>query len=351
MNRKTVLIYLSIVLMAGFLLTGWTHPATAAQKFTFHNAYATPKIVTHGTYMSIFMPLVEKYSNGRIKIIEHPAGELGTSETAYLESLRSGTLAQASINSAVLGTISNVMALDNMPFIYRDRQTILDYHQSDIFKKKAAKLYDDKGVKFMCVYVMSPRGLMTTTPVTDYEQIAGLKLRSMDNKMQIKSLDALGAVTNTLPFGETFTALQTKTIDGNNDAPNMYIFTKMFEAAPYFYHFRWMYNMGVQVMSRIAWEKLPADLQAILQKAMDEANETYCEIDQKQNSKIVQELKSGKYDAKYTDVSDKDWEAMRKKALTKTLPEFKDRIGLDSLKWVAARDPGLKEIMKGLGLY
>jgi TRAP-type C4-dicarboxylate transport system substrate-binding protein len=350
MKRKKVLICLSMVVMAGFLLVSWNQPAQAAEKFKFHYAYATPKRVTHGAFVSLLIPLVEKYCNGRIEIIEHPAGELGTSETDYLESMRAGTLDLAGVNPAVLGTISNVMELDNMPFIFRDRQTILDYHQSDIFKKKEAGLYN-KGIKIMSIYVSYARGLMTITPVTNYKQIAGMKLRSMNNKMQIKSLDALGAVTNTLPFGETFTALQTKTIDGNNDAANMYIMTKMYEAAPYFYNFRWMYNMGVQCMSRKAWTKLPADLQDSFQKAMDDATKSFLELDKKQVAKFVKDIKSGKYKVKYTEVSDKDWEAMRKIVLKKTLPEFKDRVGLDSLKWVAARDPGLKEIMKELDLY
>jgi|Deesub1362B_J571_1020462.scaffolds.fasta_scaffold00333_19 tripartite ATP-independent transporter DctP family solute receptor len=317
------------------------------KEYTFHLAFVIPNSSNQGIYAAKFAELVKKKSGGKIHIVVHPAGELGGSETAYIEAMQAGTLDMATIATAPVSQFSDALVVFDIPFLFAKQEDVIAYRDSNLAKQKFKEL-EQAGLKVLSVHTFAPRGLFTRVPVNNPEDINGLKLRTMKTKPHVDGFEALGAVVSTLPFGEVYTALQTGAVDGNNDDARNYIAVKFYEVAPYWYNIRFNYNPLVHLMSKKLFDSLPPEVQKILLESAKEAADWEIEYYNKLIEKTIKE-DFPKHNVKYTECSDKDWRTLQKTVLLKILPEYKDKIGIESLKWIADRDSNVKEILKTLG--
>jgi len=70
-------------------------------------------------------------------------------------------------------------------------------------------------------------------PVAKPEEVKGLKIRVMENPIHVSTFKTLGAYPVPMPFGELLTALQQKTVDGQEN-PLIVIYTsKLYEVQKY----------------------------------------------------------------------------------------------------------------------
>lgn len=348
-------LWLGILIGLGVLIAACVQQATEEQPTTtqsaevieLHLAFAIPIDSNQGIFAQKFAELVEQKSNGRVRVILHPAGELGGSETAYIEAMQAGTLDMAAMAAAPVSQFSNALIPFDVPFLFAKQEDVLAYRDSDLAQQRFKEL-EGVGLKLLALHTFAPRGLFTRVPVDEPEDIAGLKLRTMKNKLHVDGFEALGVTVVTMPFGEVYTALQTGTIDGNNDDAVNYIKAKFYEVAPYWYDINFVYNTLVLLMSKSKFDSLPPDVQNILIEAAKEAADWEIEYYNSLIEKTIQEEFS-ELGIKYTPCPEDQWRELQKKTLIKILPKYKDVIGLDTLEWVAKRDPQVKEILEELG--
>jgi tripartite ATP-independent transporter DctP family solute receptor len=104
-------------------------------------------------------------------------------------------------------------------------------------------------------------------PVTKVEDMKGLLLRVPENPIYMSAMAAFGATGTPMAMGEIYTALQTKVIDGAENAPAVYESLKHYEAAPYFSYTEHIMTPDVIVMKKSYLESLPKDIQDAIWKA------------------------------------------------------------------------------------
>ena len=69
--------------------------------------------------------------------------------------------------------------------------------------------------------------------VAKLEDMDGIKLRVMQNKVFLDTFKTLGANAIPLPFSELFSALETKTVDGQENPFNTILSSKFYEVQKY----------------------------------------------------------------------------------------------------------------------
>jgi tripartite ATP-independent transporter DctP family solute receptor len=134
---------------------------------------------------------------------------------------------------------------------------------------KTCENYELKGLGF---FENGFRNLTNSKrPVRTPADVQGLKLRTMENPLHMASWRALGANPTPMAFGELFTALQQKTVDGQENPMELIFQNKFFEVQPYLTKTQHIYTPYVILMNLELWNELTPAQQELFQKSVDEA--------------------------------------------------------------------------------
>ncbi|MEO1204605.1 MAG: TRAP transporter substrate-binding protein, partial [Pseudomonadota bacterium] len=120
----------------------------------------------------------------------------------------------------------------------------------------------------LAFYEAGVRHIMTSErPVHSIDDLAGLKMRTMQVPAHIASFNAFGANAVAVDYSELYGGLQTGLVDGAEAANTNYSNKKFYEVAPYWAQLGWVMLTADVLMSSERFDALPADVQTILEDA------------------------------------------------------------------------------------
>ncbi len=204
-----------------------------------------------------FKELIESRSNGRMKVEIYPNSQLG-SEEEMAQQIKLGTL--TGLVAARFEDMSPKLYATSLPFAFRDYDHAEKALKSNIGKELAAntEAHDMK----MLAWTHSGFRQITNNvrPIQKPDDLKGLKIRTPPLESVLKSMEAFGATPTPIPFGETYTALKTGVVDGQEN-PYVNIFTgKFFEVQKFLSEVNYIYIASPLVVSLKFWKSLsPAD--------------------------------------------------------------------------------------------
>lgn len=92
------------------------------------------------------------------------------------------------------------------------------------------------------------------------DDFKGLKIRTMENPVDVGIFNAIGAQATPMAYSELFTAIQQGTVDGGENTIANYLSDGFSEVAPYLTLSGHTYNICIILISNEAIEKIPADM-------------------------------------------------------------------------------------------
>ncbi|MBP2229582.1 tripartite ATP-independent transporter DctP family solute receptor [Azospirillum agricola] len=209
-------------------------------------------------------------TGGKLGIRVFPSGALGT-EKDTIEQLKLGGLDMMRINVGALNSVVPETIVTVLPFIFRDTQhmrTVLDGPiGDDILKSMEAQ-----GLVGLAFYDSGSRSFYTVKkPITSLADFKGLKIRVQPSELFVGMMTALGANATPMPYGEVYTALKTGIVDGAENNWPSYESSRHFEAAKYYSLTEHSLAPEVVVFSKVIWDRLSKDDQALIRKAAKES--------------------------------------------------------------------------------
>jgi tripartite ATP-independent transporter DctP family solute receptor len=169
--------------------------------------------------------LVEHRSDGEIKVQIYPTGQLGT-QAEMMEAVKMGTLQACTSNA--FEAVCDKLLIYSLPFLFENAEAIYPIFRGPI-GEKIAEGTKENGVIILATSVAG--GLRNFTnnkrPITKPEDMKGVKMRTPPIDTIIKTMDALGAGTVSVPFTDLYMALKTGVADGQEN-PFIYIVTERF---------------------------------------------------------------------------------------------------------------------------
>lgn len=162
-----------------------------------------------------FANLIHERSNGKITVEIYPSGQLG-SDNEMNQGVYAGSIDIASSMTTGIVDFVPEMALFDLPNLFPNVEVMRKVLQSDFFD--TLNEYVRKGGYTMLGYSDAGfRQLSANKEIRTFEDISGIKIRTMLNENHIAYWKSIGANPLAMDFGEVFMALQQGTIDGQEN--------------------------------------------------------------------------------------------------------------------------------------
>ena len=313
-KSKTLLIILIFSAFAATLFSGLSFAKDKAQyRWRFGSPW-TQKIRNES--ISLFCELVNKYSDGRIKIQFQSSGLLGTHDEIF-HAVRDGSTEMgvfAPYVSIVPGGMLNWMPWTISTF----EEAAIAYAQNEgILFRVMDDAYGEVGHKLLWNSYGGPFGIGNRRrPIKTPDDFKNLKMRVSSSLGAVKTLENMGKGTGmtlqTIPWADVYNALQTGVVDGCWTQYASLVEMRHFEVMKYYTALDWFWDAGNITMNRKIWNQLPQDLKEAIQKAGREAEERDIFAYKKANENYRKELEASGTEIYYPTSEERD--LFRKKA-------------------------------------
>ena len=211
-------------------------------------------------------------TNGRITFQMFPGSVLG-GEKEMIEQTQVGAIQILRTSLGPIGPVVPEVNVFNMPFVFRNeahmRAVIDGPIGQEMLDKISASPARMVGLGWMDG---GSRSLYTKKPVRKPEDLKGMKIRMMGNPLFVDTMNAMGGNGISMGYGEVFTAIQTGVVDGaENNPPTLFTANHYQAGAKFYTQTNHLIIPEIFVMSKVTWDKLSKDDQALVKKFAREA--------------------------------------------------------------------------------
>lgn len=270
-----------------------------------------------------FKELAEQKTNGRVKVEVFPSGQL-YGDKEELEALQAGNVQMIAPSVTKLVGLNPAFQIVDMPFLFNSREAVHAFWDGELGKKLMSSL-EPQGILGLAMWENGFKQFTNNKhPLKRPEDFKGLKFRTQAGKVLEAQFKALGAGAATIPFNETYMALQQGTVDGQENTYNNIDTQKYPEVQKYLTvsnHGRIDY---VVLVNKSFWEKIPEDIRGALEEAMKEATEHERQLAYDLDQQSFENLK--KAGMEVYELTEEDKEAFRK-VFEPVYSEFESVIG------------------------
>lgn len=243
--------------------------AQAGSKFNMKVAISIPE--SHPTVVALKAASAEilKESNGRLTIEVYPNGQLG-SDTDTVSQVRSGAIDFVCTAGTIWGNLVPVTSINTVAFAFPDYATVWKAMDGDLGAHMRAAF--DK-VNLVAVGKVFDHGFRqithSTKPINSPKDLEGMKIRVPASPILTSLFKGLGASPATVPIGELYTALQTKVVDGEENALPTIDATKLYEVQKYCSYTSHVWDCFTLVGNKRSWNALPDDLRSLATRILE----------------------------------------------------------------------------------
>ena len=159
---------------------------------------------------------IAKRTEGRYKVEVFPASSLGK-ESDINEGLGLGTVDIIYTGQLFAGRFYGPIAIGGAPFMFRDYDHWAKFRTSDLFGELAGGYEQTTGNHIVTLTYYGERQTTSNREILKPEDMAGLKIRVPDAPLYKMFPEAVGANPTPIAFAEVYLALQTGTVDAQEN--------------------------------------------------------------------------------------------------------------------------------------
>ncbi|MCG6121607.1 MAG: TRAP transporter substrate-binding protein [Microvirga sp.] len=213
--------------------------------------------------------LLEEKTGGKATIEIFANGQIGD-EAQLVEGVLLGTVDMAMTSNSLLSNHVTPLRVLDMPFLFKDIATLSKALEGPA-KPLIAEAATASGFQLIGSYSSGIRHLMTKKDIDTIDDLANLKIRTMQQPMHIEAFRAYGANPTPLAYSELYGALQSGVVDGAEGATSDYNAQRFYEVADRFSLVGWLNLTAHIFMNPAKFGALPADVQQALLEAGEES--------------------------------------------------------------------------------
>ena len=210
-------------------------PARAA---AWNYRYASNLSVDHPLNVSMRQcwDAVRRETGGRLDVKIFPNSQLG-GDTAVLTQLRSGAVQFFTLDGGILQGVVPVAAIQGIGFAFKD--------SADAFRAL------ENGMRQIT---------SSSKPIHSAEDLTNFTIRTPAGALWVDLFKSFGASPTAINFNETYTALQTKLVDGEENPYAIIDSAHLYEVQHYLSVTNHMWSAYHLLGNNDAWQALPADI-------------------------------------------------------------------------------------------
>jgi tripartite ATP-independent transporter DctP family solute receptor len=247
--------------------------AAFAQKAEFTYKYANNLPLTHpmNARAKEMADAIRTESNGRFDLQIFPNNQLG-SDTDVLSQLRSGGVEFFTLSGLILSTLVPAASISGIGFAFNDYASVWKAMDGELGAYIRAQIGKAGIVPMDRIWDNGFRQITSSSkPIATPADLKGFKIRVPVSPLWTSMFKALDSAPTSINFAEVYSALQTKIVDGQENPLAIIATAKLYEVQKYCSLSNHMWDGFWFLANRRAWEKVPADLQAIVAKHINAA--------------------------------------------------------------------------------
>lgn len=291
---------------------------------------AHPNVPQHpmGEGFEYFKELVEKRSDGEIRVDIFDSSKFGNFDSV-IQGLQTGLLQMGSASGPNLAPFSDAFLIFDMPFLFPS------YEASDLITdgpigQNAAKALEKTGIIGLGYIEIGFRHVFNNQrPVEKLEDAEGLKIRASGSKAHVATLQALGMNATPIAWGEVYTALQQKTVDGIDIDLNLAWFNNFPEVNKNLTLVGSIYSPHLVMISKMFYESLTPEQQILITEAFEEMKIFERNKIRENEKMIIEKMKES--GVQIVELSPEE-RARWAEATKVVYEEYEDRIGKDVIE-------------------
>ncbi|MDX0160348.1 DctP family TRAP transporter solute-binding subunit [Sinorhizobium meliloti] len=293
-------------------------------KFASANNKGHPQV----TGMEKFAELVKEKSGGKIEVKLFPGGTLG-GDVQTVSALQGGVIEMTVLNAGILASNVKEFGAVDLPFLFNSGEEA-DKVMDGPFGTSLMERLPATGLVGVAYWELGFRNLTNNRhPVTKLEDIKGLKIRTIQSPIPVELFNALGANAVPLPYTELYTALETGTVDGQENPSANIINAKFYEVQKYMTLTRHQYNPQIVLVSKKFWDGLNDEEKTVLQQAAVEARDFQRKVSREQDAAALEEIR--KTGMEVSELSPEETQKLRD-AVKPMIEKFSADIGQETVE-------------------
>lgn len=293
-------------------------------KFSHVVAIDTPK----GKAAEYFRKLVEERAKGVVRVEVYPNSSL-FKDGEEMEALQLGSVQMLAPSLAKFGPLgAREFEVFDLPYIFDGYEGMHKVTEGPVGARLFSKL-ESKGIIGLAYWDNGFKAMSANKPIRVPADYKGLKMRIQSSKVLGDQMKALGAIPQVMAFSEVYQALQTGVVDGTENPPSNLYTQKMHEVQKYLAMTNHGYVGYAVIVNKKFWDAIPADIRAMLQRAMVDATKYGNDIAKKENDDALEAVrKSGKTQILLPTA---EQTAAMRKALVPVHKENESRVGQETI--------------------
>ncbi|PID55851.1 hypothetical protein CSB45_14165 [candidate division KSB3 bacterium] len=323
MKLTQAVVFVACLLVVGTLFLG-TNGGAQETVLSFGHYGAPTDTATKAA--EHFAELVEERTNGQLTITLHPGNELGNSPT-QLQGVRIGTIDLVMVGNPYLTAFAPELNVLDLPFLFTSCEHAYNVLDGAAGRRLLDTLekYQLKGLAF---WEIGFRNISNSSrPIHSPEDLKGLKIRTTPNPAHVLAFKLLGANPTPMPFAELYMALQTKTVDGQENPVHHIYASRLHEVQNYLSLTNHAYTVAPLVMNLAKFQSLTAENQKILVEAALESAKYERELNSSLNGESLAKMKAEGIEV----VEEPDIEAFRSLVIEPVWKAYVEEYGSDIL--------------------
>lgn len=266
-----------------------------------------------------FKEVLEEIAPQPVRVEIFDSAQLG-SERDMTEGLQLGTL-DIAIAPGTIASFEPQMGVLDLPYIFRDREHAYKVLDGEIGAELAANL-PNMDLRLLAYWENGFRQVTNSSkPIYTPDDLNGVRLRVPENGIYVDTFNAWGANVTSMAFGELYTALQQRTVDGQENPLAIIYTNKFFETQEYISLTNHFYGPAQVIISEATWSKLSTEMQEAVQQAANEARDYQRKLLAEKDAEYLQRLKE-----EGMQVNEVDVDAFRE-AAQPIWEQYRDRFG------------------------
>jgi len=289
MKKALLFVFLSAIGLVVGLSSGVY--AKKIKQFAIIAEQPTPTTHTMGKSFHYMMDLVEKKSNGKIKIDVFDRAVLsGGSNTTMAQNCQNGVTHVITISTIPFSRFVNELELVSLPFLFSTFEQVYKFVNGPI-GNELSKAIEKKGFKCLGFWPRTFRQITNSKKeIKSPSDMKGLKFRVPQIKLLTATFDKLGARVSPMSIKEVYTALQLKTVDGQENPMSSIYNWRFFEVQKYLTLWNYCVDAYAVCFNKKYWDYLPKEKQDIFLEAFDEAKKYQFVVEKKDTEALIEKV-------------------------------------------------------------
>ncbi|MDF2522406.1 MAG: dicarboxylate transporter, dctp subunit [Clostridiales bacterium] len=282
----------------------------------------------HVTGLKKFKELVEKNTDGRVKVEVYSNGVLGDEEQ-LAEALKMGSLQVMVGAAAKYANFVPEMDITSTPYTFKNWDHFKAVFEGDVAEKLAQFTKERRGDTLLGFMTDGARSVFTRKEYKSFDEMKGIKFRIQTGPVESAAWNALGVHPVPSTYTELYSALQSGAVEGAENTLMAVKTMKFSESCKYIYKTEHNFFTLVLLISQKGLEMVPAEYRDVVVNAGKEAAKWEVENSIQKEAEVEKELQE-KYGVKINKMTKEQKEDAIKK-MTEVQDQIARKLKLEGL--------------------